>query len=136
MVKKIKDLEENLPMENQINIFDKLEINVKGDKIMSRFEKALEKINNGKDNNIEVNKQNNSLDIIPSIINISEVANTTLGNKNSCKEYSTITIRIKNSSLEKLDLLKSASGRSRSYIVDNLIDNFIVKTTRSTGGLL
>ena len=135
MYKKLNDLEDNLPLKNQISLFD-LKNNAKGEKNMSRFEKALEKLNNddkGNDiKNIKKNdqKQDNQYnqEIIitnPSIINIKEVANSMLGGNNKCSEYSTITVRIKNTSLEKLDLLKNASGRSRSYIIDNLIEKFI-----------
>ena len=129
---KLKDLEENLPMKNQISLFD-LKDNTKGEKNMSRFEKALEKLNNDdKGNDIKntiknYQKQYNQEIVIttPSTINIKEVANSMLGSNNKCSEYSTITVRIKNTSLEKLDLLKNASGRSRSYIIDNLIEKFI-----------
>ena len=135
MYEKLKDLEDNLPLKNQISLFD-LKNNTKGEKNMSRFEEALKKLNNddkGNDiKNIKKNdqKQDNQYnqEIIitnPSIINIKEVANSMLGGNNKCSEYSTITVRIKNTSLEKLDLLKNASGRSRSYIIDNLIEKFI-----------
>ena len=132
MYKKLNDLEDNLPLKNQISLFD-LKNNVKGEKNMSRFEKALEKLNNDdKGNDIKntiknYQKQYNQEIVIttPSTINIKEVANSMLGSNNKCSEYSTITVRIKNTSLEKLDLLKNASGRSRSYIIDNLIEKFI-----------
>lgn len=128
MYEKLKDLEDNLPLKNQISLFD-LKNNTKGEKNMSRFEKALENLNQNinLDKNKILDTENKEIIIesTPSIIDISKVANSTLGNKNDCKEYSTITIRIKNTSLEKLDLLKNASGRSRSYIIDYLIDSFI-----------
>ena len=135
MYEKLKDLEDNLPLKNQISLFD-LKNKTKRKKNMSRFEEALKKLNNddkGNDiKNIKKNdqKQDNQYnqEIIitnPSIINIKEVANSMLGGNNKCSEYSTITVRIKNTSLEKLDLLKNASGRSRSYIIDNLIEKFI-----------
>ena len=131
MYKKLNDLEDNLPLKNQISLFD-LKNNVKGEKNMSRFEKALEKLNNDDKNDIKNTikndqKQYNQEIVIttPSTINIKEVANSMLGSNNKCSEYSTITVRIKNTSLEKLDLLKNASGRSRSYIIDNLIEKFI-----------
>ena len=134
MYKKLNDLEDNLPLKNQISLFD-LKNNVKGEKNMSRFEKALEKLNNDDKNDIkntikndqkQDNQYNQEIVITtPSTINIKEVANSMLGSNNKCSEYSTITVRIKNTSLEKLDLLKNASGRSRSYIIDNLIEKFI-----------
>ena len=135
MYKKLNDLEDNLPLKNQISLFD-LKNNAKGEKNMSRFEKALEKLNNDdKGNDIKNTikndqKQDNQYNqeivvATPNTINIKEVANSMLGSNNKCSEYSTITVRIKNTSLEKLDLLKNASGRSRSYIIDNLIEKFI-----------
>ena len=93
----------------------------------NRFSKAIElkKMQNEKINLNKIDKLNDK-NIENMNLKLSEKSIELKNELKSLENNKTqITINLKNKNLEKLDLLAKEIGKSRAYIVDYLLENFL-----------